>query len=156
MYWPYLVCQKFTLSTQLQGTRGPAGPLAGATPRPGVRHSPQTRDSPLECRRPLPPTLSSVWPTRPWDPPLAEIAVTAMQLPESHPHGTLREVQLADPLLGPLLLGKEEGKKPPLPGHPIGCYRSGTSCWSRMVFFSGTFNQWMVPWEYSRQLFRWL
>ena len=124
LYRPYLVCQKFTLRTDhgsltwLRNFREPEGQLArwleqlqglefDIVHRRGTAHQNADGLSRLPCRQCGRPDHGI--------PPLAEIAVTAMQLPEPHSHGTLREVQLADPLLGPLLLGKEEGKKPPLP-----------------------------------------
>ena len=77
-------------------------------------------------------------------PPLAEIAVTAMQLPEPHSHGTLREVQLADPLLGPLLLGKEEGKKPPLPATDKSSRRL-LQIWDQLLVKDGVLFRYLQP-----------
>ena len=42
------------------------------------------------------------------------IAATMVQPPASHHEEDLREVQLADSILGPILRSKEKGEKPPM------------------------------------------
>ena len=153
LYRPYLVCQKFTLRTDhgsltwLRNFREPEGQLArwleqlqglefDIVHRRGRAHQNADGLSRLPCRQCGRPDHGI--------PPLAEIAVTAMQLPEPHSHGTLREVQLADPLLGALLLGKEEGKKPPLPATDKSSRRL-LQIWDQLLVKDGVLFRYLQP-----------
>jgi hypothetical protein len=123
-YRPYLVCRKFTLRTDhgslswLRNFKEPEGQLArwlerlqeldfDVVHRPGKAHQNADSLSRLPCRqcgRPnhIPTDYS----------PVVEVAVAALQLPGPNTGEDLRQLQLADPVLGPLLRMKEAGNKP--------------------------------------------
>ena len=120
-YRPYLICQKFTLRTDhgsltwLKNVKEPDGQLARRLERlqelqfdivhRRVKvHCKADALSRLPCRQCGQPNHDTT--------PTAEVAVAALQLPESHASETLRQIQLADPAVGPLLHGKEAGIRP--------------------------------------------
>ena len=94
---------------QLQGARGPAGTMVRAATGAAVRHCAPTWKRTSKCRcsacqqcgKPDHSTSHT-----------AESAVAAMQLPGSHTQETLREIYLADSLVGLILRAKEQNKKP--------------------------------------------
>ena len=153
LYRPYLVCQKFTLRTDhgsltwLRNFREPEGQLArwleqleglqfDIIHRRGTAHRNADALSRLPCRQ--------CGRADHGTPPVAEIAATAMQLPDSHSQETLREMQLADKLLGPLLLGKEENKRPSLPG-PSKSSRRLLQMWDQLLVKDGVLCRYLQP-----------
>ena len=120
-YRPYLICQKFTFRTDhgsltwLKNFKEPEGQLGRWLERlqelqfdiihgRGKVHCNADALSRLPCHQYGRPNHDTT--------PTAEVAVAALQLPESHSSETLRQVQLADPAVGPLLRGKEAGIRP--------------------------------------------
>ena len=121
LYRPYLICRKFTLRTDhgsltwLRNFKEPESQLARwleqlqelnfeIVHRRGRSHQNADALSRLPCRQ-----CGSIE----HEPsPAAEIAVTTLQLPATNTSHTLRQTQLDDLTLGPVLRGKESDKKP--------------------------------------------
>ena len=146
-YRPYLVCRKFTLRTDhgsltwLRNFKEPEGQLARwlerlqeldfeIVHRRGSAHrnaDSLSRLPCIQCGRTSHSTAS-------------EIATTALQGLPAQPSDNLREQQLADKTLGPLIRGKESGNKP-----MIGSFESPTSAnirrllqiWDQLVVNQG-------------------
>ena len=123
-YRPYLICRRFTLRTDhgsltwLRNFREPEGQLArwleqlqelefDVVHRPGKSHQNADSLSRLPCRQCGRSNHKSAE-----SPSAAEVAVTEVQIPGPHTGETLRQLQLADPVLGPLLRMKEADTKP--------------------------------------------
>ena len=120
-YHPYLTGQRFLLRTDhgsltwLHNFREPEDQLArwlerlqeldfDIVHRRGKKHTNADALSRLPCRQCGRESHTSEI--------QGTISATSMQPPESEPVPELRKVQLADPILGPLLRGQESGKKP--------------------------------------------
>ena len=120
-YRPYLVCRRFTLCTDhgsltwLRNFKEPEGQLARwlerlqeldfeVVHRRGTVHGNADSLSRLPCRQCG--RTSHDTTTR------AEISTLTLQLPPSQASDSLRQLQLADTTLAPLLQGKEVGIKP--------------------------------------------
>ena len=120
-YRPYLVCRRFTLRTDhgsltwLRNFKEPEGQLARwlerlqelnfeVMHRRGTAHGNADSLSQLPCRQCG--RTSHDTTTR------AEISALTLQLPPSQVSDSLRQLQLADAALAPLLQGKEVGIKP--------------------------------------------
>ena len=121
-YRPYLMVQKFTLRTDhssltwLKNFKEPEGQLArwlerlqeldfDVVHRRGTVHRNADSLSRLPCRQCGRSNHDDA-------PTTAEVAVTTLQLPGIQTSDSLRQAQLADPLLAILLRGKENGTKP--------------------------------------------
>ena len=126
-YRPYLICQKFMLRTDhgsltwLKNFKDPEGQLArwlerlqelefDIVHRKGKVHCNADALSRLPCRQCGRPNHDTA--------PAAEVAVAALQLPDFCESETLRQVQLADPVVGALLRGKEAGSRPEVTAFP--------------------------------------
>ena len=126
-YRPYLICQKFMLRTDhgsltwLKNFKDPEGQLArwlerlqelefDIVHRKGKVHCNADALSRLPCCQCGQPNHDTT--------PAAEVAVAALQLPEFCESETLRQVQLADPVVGALLRGKEAGSRPEVTAFP--------------------------------------
>ena len=124
-YRPYLVCRKFTLRTDhssltwLRNFKEPEGQLArwlerlqdlnfDVVHRQGTAHRNADALSRLPCRQCGRSTADASTDASTG----AEVAATMLQLPPPQTEETLRQAQLADPVLAPLLQGKEAGIKP--------------------------------------------
>ena len=121
LYRPYLICRKFTLRTDhgsltwLRNFKEPEGQLARwleqlqeldfeIVHRRGRSHQNADALSRLPCRQ--------CGRIEHEPSPAAEIAVTTLQLPATNTSHTLRQAQLDDLTLGPVLRGKVSDKKP--------------------------------------------
>ena len=121
LYRPYLICRKFTLRTDhgsltwLKNFKEPEGQLArwleqlqelefDIIHRRGARHQNADALSRLPCRQCGRVETDSS--------PKAEVAIVDLCPPGPTTSETLRQVQLADSTLGPLLRGKEHGERP--------------------------------------------
>ena len=121
LYRPYLICRKFTLRTDhgsltwLRNFKEPEGQLAWwlerlqeldfeIVHRRGRSHQNADALSRLPCRQ--------CGRIEHEPSPAAEIAVTTLQLPATNTSHTLRQAQLDDLTLGPVLRGKVSDKKP--------------------------------------------
>ena len=123
-YRPYLICRRFTLRTYhgsltwLRNFREPKGQLArwleqlqelkfDVVHRPGKSHQNADSLSRLPCRQCGQSNHKSAESSS-----TVKVAVTEVQIPGPHTGETLRQPQLADPVLGPLLCMKEADTKP--------------------------------------------
>ena len=146
-YRPYLIGQRFQLRTDhgsltwLRNFKEPEGQLArwlerlqeldfDVVHRRGAAHSNADALSRLPCRqcgRDSHDTYST------------EAAVVTVQLPRDHISDSLRDLQLADPTISPLLLGKESGTKPDIKSfaHVSRATRKFLQLWDHLVVRSG-------------------
>jgi len=154
-YRPYLICQKFTLRTDhdsltwLRNFREPEGQLArwlerlqeldfDIVHRRGRVHRNADSLSRLPCRQCGRPNHDAF---------TSEVAFTTLQLPDSHVSDTLRQVQLADPIVGPLLRGKEADTKPDAGSFPTASKsaRRFLQIWDQLVVKGGVLCRHLQP-----------
>ena len=155
-YRPYLICRKFTLRTDhssltwLRNFKEPEGQLArwleqlqelqfDVVHRRGTTHRNADSLSRLPCHQCGRHNHDST--------PTAEVAVAALQLPGSHATDTLRQVQLADPIVGPVLRGKEMDTKPDVGSFPAASKsaRRFLQIWEQLVVSSGVLCRHLQP-----------
>ena len=143
-YRPYLISQKFTLRTDhgsltwLRNFREPEGQLARwlerlqeldfeVVHRRGTAHKNADALSRLPCRQCGRDTHAT-----------AEVAVTTLH-PSDSQTGDLRQMQLADAVLAPLLQGKEADTKPDIKSFPAvsKAARRLLQIWDQLIVHSG-------------------
>ena len=155
-YRPYLVSQKFTLRTDhgsltwLMSFKEPEGQLArwlerlqeldfDVVHRRGRVHRNADGLSWLPCRQCGRECHGT--------PTVAEVAVTTLQLPDSQAGESLRQIQLTDPVMAPLLQGKEAGTKPDTRSFSVfnKAARRLLQIWDQLVVHSGILCRQLQP-----------
>ena len=155
-YRPYLVCHKFTLRTDhgsltwLRNFKEPEGQLARwleqlqeldfeIIHRPGRAHQNADSLSRLPCRQCGRPAHDEY--------PTEVVAVTSFQFPGTHTSETLQQLQRADPVLGPLIQGKETGVKPGLGSFtPVSkAVRRFLQIWDQLLVHEGVLCRQALP-----------